>query len=963
MHKQLCLAFFIAIVVIASSTVNARGPLYNVGTDRGYGWREVDWFGIYFPTSSGWTYHIQHEWIYSSSESFNSIWYWSETNKWCWTNQTIYPWVWFHKEQSWKYFFKETGRWVLSGNSANSNDGSFFNSSNPPKTLKVSSASNLEMIWVEPGTSKLGTSGTSFPFLHTVTLTNGFYLGKYEVTQAQYERVMNGNTAGLSSTPSHFSGNPNRPVEKVSGHDIEIFLTRLTEAESTKLPNGWAYVLPTEAQWEYACRAGTRTDYSWGDSISPMNANFLDFGKWPVETKDVGQYSPNPWGFYDMHGNVGEFCVHDDYYPLHHNDPAYDGNLFTIDRYPFGYASGIDRGYYSRGGSWSQVADEARSVAHHIEFSDYGRTWVGFRPSLQKVSPTSLPLNSSKTWSVSSASDLEMIWVEPGTFMMGSPENESERDTDETLHQVTLTNGFYLGKYEVTQAQYERVMNAQRGNEFFISSSTPSHFTGNPNRPVENITWWSTWKFLHILNVLESDKLPEGWAYVLPTEAQWEYACRAGTTTAYSWGDSISPSDANYNYWNTAFPGHTQDVGLYNPNPWGFYDMHGNVSEWCEDSYGDYPKRSVTEPLGMSTDLGVQRGGGYVSDRDGGSYLRSASREARYHDIDHMSGGFRLSLQKRNYKMIQNYSGNPRYLTMNLDKVTSLNDSVHYQISVDNSSNSQASNDSEDNSGTSSNNSSTTSDSSNPPKTLTVSSASDLEMIWVEPGTFMMGSPDSEEGRGLGEYQLNVMLTNGFYLGKYEVTQTQWQKVMGSNPSGFKGADRPVEKVTWDEVTSFCERLTEMEREAGHLPAGMAYQLPNEAQWEYACRAGTTTAFSFGDELTAEDANFHGNVKETTDVGKYPANAWGFHDMHGNVLEWCANPYDWSNDFLDYIDIDPPGIINPNDSGDSIFRPVRGGCWALLANYARSAARDIPLEPAFSDFFLGFRLSLRPASK
>jgi formylglycine-generating enzyme required for sulfatase activity len=228
-----------------------------------------------------------------------------------------------------------------------------------------------------------------------------------------------------------------------------------------------------------------------------------------------------------------------------------------------------------------------------------------------------------------------------------------------------------------------------------------------------------------------------------------------------------------------------------------------------------------------------------------------------------------------------------------------------------------------------------------------------MEMLWVKPGTFEMGSPSSEKDRDDDETQHTVTLASGFYLGKHEVTQTQWEKVMGSNPSYFKGASRPVEKVSWTGVSAFCEKLTELERKAGRLPAGMSYQLPTEAQWEYACRAGTETRFAFGDELTAKDANFDENVGETIDVGKYPANAWGFHDMHGNVYEWCA---DWSGDYPRGATRDPVG------PADGSIRVLRGGSWYYSAYDARSANRD-GFGPAGSINFLGFRLSLRPASQ
>ena len=221
--------------------------------------------------------------------------------------------------------------------------------------------------------------------------------------------------------------------------------------------------------------------------------------------------------------------------------------------------------------------------------------------------------------------------------------------------------------------------------------------------------------------------------------------------------------------------------------------------------------------------------------------------------------------------------------------------------------------------------------------------SSGAEMLWVKPGAFEMGrfTPHT------------VTLTEGYWLGKHEVTQTQWEKVMGDNPSHFKGVNRPVEEVSWTEVTSFCEKLTKLEREAGRLPAGMAYQLPTEAEWEYACRAGTTTAYAFGDELTAKDANFDESVGETTDVGKYPANGWGFHDMHGNVWEWCADR------FGNYPTV---AVSDPVGPADGSSRVGRGGSWYDSANSARSAYRDGSV-PAFSDRDLGFRLSLRPASK
>jgi sulfatase modifying factor 1 len=245
-----------------------------------------------------------------------------------------------------------------------------------------------------------------------------------------------------------------------------------------------------------------------------------------------------------------------------------------------------------------------------------------------------------------------------------------------------------------------------------------------------------------------------------------------------------------------------------------------------------------------------------------------------------------------------------------------------------------------------------------------------MEMLWCKLGTFMMGSPKSEKHRDDDETRHTVTLTSGFHLGKHEVTQSQWERVMGSNPSWLKGADRPVETVPWHDATSFCEKLTEQEGKAGRLPSGMSYQLPTEAQWEYACRAGTKTAHAFGE--ASGEMYRHGNYadrntnfdwsnkahddgfKNISPVGSHKPNGWGFHDMHGNVFEWCA---DWYGDYPSGAARDPVGPAYGS------ARIGRGGSWSHTAYHARSANRG-SLVPAYGGYdFLGFRLSLRPVSK
>ncbi|MFL2914391.1 MAG: SUMF1/EgtB/PvdO family nonheme iron enzyme [Opitutales bacterium] len=241
---------------------------------------------------------------------------------------------------------------------------------------------------------------------------------------------------------------------------------------------------------------------------------------------------------------------------------------------------------------------------------------------------------------VASAANLEMIWVPEGNFTMGSPLDETGRSTSETEHNVTLTKGFYLGKYEVTQAQYEAVMT---GNSDWLSA-TPSNWPNNPNRPVEKVSWDDVQIFLSRLNASEqvAGRLPSGWKYVLPTEAEWEYACRAGTTTAYSWGATIATSNANY---SSSGLSQTTDVGQYAANPWGFFDMHGNVYEWTADWYAVYSSGAKTDPTGpASGSYRVFRGGRWNSP---GTNLRSAKRYTSTPSQRNDSFGFRVGFQQQ----------------------------------------------------------------------------------------------------------------------------------------------------------------------------------------------------------------------------------------------------------------------------------------------------------------------------
>jgi len=224
-----------------------------------------------------------------------------------------------------------------------------------------------------------------------------------------------------------------------------------------------------------------------------------------------------------------------------------------------------------------------------------------------------------------------------------------------------------------------------------------------------------------------------------------------------------------------------------------------------------------------------------------------------------------------------------------------------------------------------------------------------MKLVLIPPGEFVMGSPPTEQGRNSSETQHDVKLTKAFYMAATEVTQEQWQAVMGKNPSFFEGASLPVDTVPWAEAVDFCRKLGEREH--------ADYRLPTEAQWEYACRAGTTTPFHTGATITTEQANYNGEFtygdgkkgvfrEESTRAGSFPANAWGLHDMHGNVWEWCE---DWYGTYPTEQVTDPTGPPH----GEK--RAVRGGCWINFPAVCRSANRGSTV-PRSWNFHFGFRV-------
>jgi uncharacterized protein (TIGR02996 family) len=226
-----------------------------------------------------------------------------------------------------------------------------------------------------------------------------------------------------------------------------------------------------------------------------------------------------------------------------------------------------------------------------------------------------------------------------------------------------------------------------------------------------------------------------------------------------------------------------------------------------------------------------------------------------------------------------------------------------------------------------------------------------MRFAWIPAGTFVMGSPKKERKRQKNEIQHKGTFTRGFFLAVHPMTQGYWREIIGNNPSYHQGDDLPVEQVSWDDCQTFLGQMSVRE--------GHAYRLPTEAEWEYACRAGTTTLFYFGETISTVQVNYDGkhpygdgeegvDRNRTVPVGSFPANALGLHDMHGNVFEWCS---DLDGDYASGDSIDPQGPL------EGVRRILRGGSFRDQAKVVRSAFR-LGYGPWVRVIFVGFRAAM-----
>ena len=453
-----------------------------------------------------------------------------------------------------------------------------------PKASELPTYTNsigMELVRIPAGTALVETGKNMFDepvFGAKALVSQPFYLGKYEVTQEQWAKVM-------GSNPAKFKGR-NNPVESVSWDDVQEFIKRLNALEGHD-----RYRLPTEMEWGLAARGGADTVYFFGETEEALSDYAWFADNTTDRTKPVGRKQPNPYGLYDVYGNVREW-VQDRYgaYPKDTELKDYSGP-----------ASGSER--VVLGGAWSNSADDFH-YAFRTESAPGARSdSLGFRLAL---SPFDLPTYTDSL-------GMEFVLIPANSFMI-TPDTKA-----------TVSKPFYLGKYEVTQAQWKEVM-----------GSNPSYYTGD-TLPVDSVSWDDVQEFIKRLNTREGHN-----RYRLPTEVEWELAARGGTTDRYFFGKTADLL-GDYAWFTENARLVTHPVGSKLPNPYGLYDIYGNVWEWTQDWYAPYPETPELKDY-SGPESGVRRvirGGSW---NNAAVFCRSNARSS-YMERNRLTGvGFRLAL-------------------------------------------------------------------------------------------------------------------------------------------------------------------------------------------------------------------------------------------------------------------------------------------------------------------------------
>ena len=911
----------------------------------------------------------------------------------------------------------------------------------------------------------------------SVRIAKPFYMAKYETTVGVFKlfvqatgyktdaerggggycfaEVENENDSPFELRPNLNWKNPldipvpptdDHPVMQITWNDAQKLVEWLHRGKS------YSFALPTEAQWEYACRAGTTGRAFFGDRVSrQMAAQYA----WYSENSDqrahrVGRKRPNPWGLYDTLGNVQEWCrdtlghappnlprmpvqdgpwciVRDGGFlmPLRDCrvtlrfcppsslrlpiigcrlvlDPSGKARALRPERNPDAAereqpsatgSDGRERDTSQKSPSWPIPGFEIPAEAN----DNYDNP---IRKGTDEKTGLPLEIRHQKT-------GMHLVFVPTGEFMMGSPEEEDHHVPDEPRHRAEISEPFYLGKYEVTVAEFARFAKETRNR---TDAESRGGSLARPDGPdVRRDANWKKPYFKqendHPVVLISKGDIPVFLSWMsggkksllrLPTEAEWEYACRAGTATAFYFGDRPGPAELHEHMWfGSNSKGTTHPVGKKKPNPWGLYDMCGNVHEWVQDPYRRYPGGELAPHVrDQKGEVSVFRGGSFFDDPGA---CRSAFRGPIPADVPSINFlGFRVAVaisaaEAASHEEVSEPGASEAEVEEPGARTPSEGSEVPSQTGTQPSE------------GTASGQkrpgrlpSSLQSLVSIPSEEKdrhgnSIRSGADkrtglpleirhkktgMHLVLISAGQFEMGSPQAGRGAGADERPVHgVRISKPFYLSKYETTVREFtmfvretgHKTLAETTGGgivieagrggpkpdatwknpyFEQTDRhPVVLVAKDDAESFAEWMSR--------GGDAKFRLPSEAEWEYACRAGATTRFSFGDDVDRSKirdyAWFGGNAGgQAHPVGQKKPNDWGLYDVHGNLWEWCRDLHGKYGS---------EAVTDPVETTGDGRLVMRGGGWNDMEGCCRSADRGV-VPRGHRESCVGFRVAM-----
>jgi formylglycine-generating enzyme required for sulfatase activity len=702
---------------------------------------------------------------------------------------------------------------------------------------------------------------------HRVKLPKFFYMGIHEVTQQQFERIM-------SQNPSVFKGG-DVPVANVHWKECVTFCERLSRLPAEKAAKR-SYRLPTEAEWEYACRAGTISPHSGGESDRELDAIAWYRQNSQLVNHKVGLKTPNAWGLFDMHGNVWEWSIDGfrEYAP---------GTITVNPRGPEELSHPrVARGG-GAGGAFASPPAECRSAHRQQRKAHDPGTNLGFRV-ICEISQRDASDSSSDRESDSLSRGLVAYYP-----FNGNGKDETGQGKDGIVVDAILTKD-RLGRPNQAYAFDGTKSRIDLPDNLFGPDVSEASFAAwvSPNR--ENLKKSTTSH--HILN-----KGASSGEMTMNLDEDGTVSCGVNLRDPGGWYSARTPIPESPTFFVVAV-----------------YQKGKRVQIWLNGNLGaetEIPKGSLHQSPGFHTSIGA-----YRNDNRASSLFQGVIDDVRVYD---------RALSAAEIKALYELESAPRIATTQVP--------VPAVAPFDNAKAGEYQNKWADHLNVN----------------VETTNSVGMKLLLIPPGTFTMGSPASEGGRDsdelLDEDSVQVTLQRPFLMQQCEVTQAQWTEVMNSTPwqqhdqHGYfrQGANFPASYISWSDADSFCQRLTTLERKIGQIGDAVRYRLPTEAEWEFSCRAGSVTAYSFGDnEKDLDRFAWHGsNAWDAREmyphqVGIKLPNAWQLYDMHGNMAEWS----------LDFYQQGLPGGLNPLvESNADLRRTLRCGGWASRAENNRSARR------------------------